>query len=314
MQSDDGSVNSARRGSKEVFLDFIGGATGAGIVLVLFPAIALYHGILDLAHSPEVGLPLLAIFGIMILFGAMALVSTLFERLGLANRDEALALPKGSVRAAIALSLIVLFAIISIMLFQFMAKPYIIKGLSDTDKIAVLKNPANRVLAVVTVKCEGEPSKQQITSGTSGAQTTSSVAARETAQANTPSATTTDSGTAVVASASPASCYDIHLVQPPAQESIDLAKQLLILIGTLMTSSTAYYFAAQSTVAAVQSVSDSGRTGSGLDGRASQASIPKGNNPHAHSPNGNTSSSTSTPSVDPNSLSGTSTDGIPPSK
>lgn len=62
-------------------------------------------------------LPLLAIGGILALLIVLALVSVFFKTLGLANREQALALPEGSVRAVIALGLIVLFAILAIYLY-----------------------------------------------------------------------------------------------------------------------------------------------------------------------------------------------------
>jgi TRAP-type C4-dicarboxylate transport system permease small subunit len=184
-----------------------GGAVGAGLVLVVLPCLSLALGMGLIHRHPTVGLPILAIFGIMILFGAMALTSTLFARLGLANRNEALALPEGSIRAAIALALIVLFAIIAIMLFQSLAEPYRISGLSEEDKTAIIKEPKNRVLAVRTVECPAPAAS----------------AARP--------------------------CFEVHLVQTAGQEATDIAKQLLILIGTLMTSVTSYYFASRSAAA-----------------------------------------------------------------
>lgn len=192
-----------------------GGAVGAGLVLVVLPSLALVLGVQfnHLNKNATVVLPLLAIFGIMILFGAMALTSALFARLDLANRNEALGLPAGSVRAAIALALIVLFAIIAILLFQSLSEPYRIAGLNAAEKEAIVKNTSNRVLAV---------------------------------KERTPCPSTSAAPAAGAASASAAdACFDVHLVQPPGQEAADIAKQLLILIGTLMTSVTSYYFAAR---------------------------------------------------------------------
>ena len=186
---------------------YLGGAVGAGLVLIVLPCVALFVGMNRMDNTPAVGLPILAVFGIMILFGALALVSTLFARLGLADSAQALALPEGSIRAAIALALIVLFAIVSIMLYQSISRPYVIPGLSDTDKAALVKDPTNRVIAVVP-ECRTKPA----------------VAALE------------DCAAADLR-------YSVHLRQPPGQESTDLAKQLLILVGTLMTSVTSFYFA-----------------------------------------------------------------------
>lgn len=198
---------------------FTEGAVGAGLVLVVLPSLALFLGLDGLSKHLVVALPLMAIFGIMILFGSMSLTSTLFARLNLSNRNEALALPTGSIRAAIALSLIVLFAIIAIMLFQSLAEPYRITGLTQDEQAAITKDPRNRVLAVRVAACATVPS---------GAAS---------AAAATPAARD--------AASSPAPCYDVHLVQSAGQEAIDIAKQLLVLVGTLMTSVTSFYFASR---------------------------------------------------------------------
>lgn len=68
-----------------------------------------------------VRLPVLVITGVMALFATLALVAVAFSVAGLADPTQALGLPEGSVRAAIALSLIVIFAITSIYLYSSMA-------------------------------------------------------------------------------------------------------------------------------------------------------------------------------------------------
>jgi hypothetical protein len=192
-----------------------GGAVGAGLVLVVLPCIALYFGIGEIGKIPTVGLPILAIFGIMVLFGSLALVSTLFARLSLSDPTQALALPEGSIRAAIALALIVLFAIIAIMLDQSMSKPYVIPGLDQTQVETLVRNPVNNVLAVVP-ECRATPE------GPPGP----------------------------VQGCPPENVrYSVHLVRGQTKESTDLAKQLLILIGTLMTSVTSFYFASRASEA-----------------------------------------------------------------
>lgn len=191
------------------------GAFGAGLVLIVLPCVALYFGIDTMGRMPAIGLPILAIFGIMILFGALALVSTLFARLELSDPSQALALPEGSVRAAIALALIVLFAIISIMLYQSISKPYVVPGLDDEQVSQLVKDPMNHVIAVVA-EC-------------------------------LPSA----GGTPVSLSDCPPDQRRsaAHVLHSQGRESTDLAKQLLILIGTLMTSVTSFYFAARTSEA-----------------------------------------------------------------
>lgn len=190
----------------EKLKQFTEGAFGAGFVLVVLPSVGLFLGIDWIDRHPAVGLPLMAIFGILILFGAMALTATLFRRLGLSDRSEPLALPPGSVRAVIALALVVLFAIISVMLFQVLSQPYVIKSISAQAKDELLQQSANRMIAVLPAACAA--------SGVEGG------------------------------------CFDVHLARPHGEESTDIAKQLLVLIGTLMTSLVSFYFAARTASAA----------------------------------------------------------------
>lgn len=60
-------------------------------------------------------------------------------------------------------------------------------------------------------------------------------------------------------------CYDVQIVRAVGQEAVDVAKQLLILVGTLVTSVTSFYFATQSTVAAVKSAGKPSGTGTQAD-------------------------------------------------
>ena len=85
-------------------------------VIFLGVYILLYAGPLVLMRftvSPTAQLPIMAITGVMALLVSLALVSLTFSLAGLSDRGEALGLPRGSVRAVISLSLIVLFAITS---------------------------------------------------------------------------------------------------------------------------------------------------------------------------------------------------------
>lgn len=206
----------------------VGGAFGAGLVLIFLPSLALVFGIGLLAREQVLGLPILAIFGIMILLGALALISTLFARLGLASISDALALPPGSIRAVIALSLIVLFALISVMLVQSLGRPFKLEGLSEAAKAELVRDPSNRVTAVIPVACDQ--------AGSARPQAAASPASDSAARSRAP---------ASACEAGPFS-YTVYLGQEPGGEATELAKQLLVLIGTLMTSVTSFYFAARS--------------------------------------------------------------------
>jgi hypothetical protein len=200
------------------------GAAGVGLILVLLPTLLLFFGVGVLQQLTLVGLPLMAIFGIMILFGSLAMVATLYRSLGLTDRKQPLALPEGSIRAAIALSLIVLFAIISIMLFQGMSAgtPVRVDALTQEQRNELVAKAGDRLERI-------------------------------------------EEGCATPAAARGVTCpeadrrFAVYLRTQPAGEATDLAKQLLVLVGTLMTSVTSYYFAARGLGAA---------PGAGEDGAA----------------------------------------------
>ena len=186
------------------------GGLGVGLTLVVVPAVLLMLG---LAYQwfdgmRLVGLPMLAIFGIIILFGTVALVAMLFRSLSLTDRREALALPPGSIRAAIALALIVLFAIISIMLFQSMlGTSYVMHGMTKVQRDDLVAKLPERVILSVPAAC---------------------------------AASVPRGGSCADADQR----FDLHMqgATPPPGAS-DLAKQLLVLVGTLMTAVTSFYFA-----------------------------------------------------------------------
>jgi len=215
----------------QVVKHYSGGAVGAGLVLVVLPSAALFFGASALSTTPTVGLPLVAIFGIMILFGALALTATLFARLHLDDSSQALALPEGSIRAAIALSLIVLFAIIAILLNQVIAKPYVISDLNEEQKAAMLRDFPQRVLAIIPT-CLATPPASGSAEG--------------------------DGKPAAVDCKGASAPYTVHMLPPPTPESTDLAKQLLILIGTLMTSVVSFYFGSRAAESKLESTSSKG--------------------------------------------------------
>lgn len=77
---------------------------------------------IDLTNT-VIALPILAIFGIVSLIAAIAILILVIGALGLGNKDYALGLPQGTVRAIIALSLVVIFVISMVYLYGDLAKP-----------------------------------------------------------------------------------------------------------------------------------------------------------------------------------------------
>ncbi|HET7029316.1 MAG TPA: hypothetical protein VFI34_02305 [Candidatus Limnocylindrales bacterium] len=87
-------------------------------VVVLVVGFALYHMIVGSGGSSEAGVTILLTSGVIGLLFALAVVAVFFHGLALVDRDEALGLPKGSVRAVIALALILIFAVLSVYLYS----------------------------------------------------------------------------------------------------------------------------------------------------------------------------------------------------
>jgi hypothetical protein len=81
-----------------------------------------------------VALTITIIAGVTALLSALVFSSFILNCLGLSDGEEALGLPTGSVRAIIALSLIVIFAIMSIFMFQYMGMP------ATTTTITIVTN------------------------------------------------------------------------------------------------------------------------------------------------------------------------------
>src|SRR4051794_15173958 len=114
-----------------------------------------------------VRLPLLVIAGLVSLIGILAVMAIAFKTVHLANQTQALGLPEGTVRAVIALSLILIFAVVTVYLFS---------DLSDrceTD-IAALKKCCPESTATDTSATTGTAATSGTinTSGTTGTATT----------------------------------------------------------------------------------------------------------------------------------------------
>jgi hypothetical protein len=152
-------------------------------------------------------LPVLAILGMLLLLTTLAAVSVAFGHFGLSDKSQALALPEGSIRAVIALSLVIIFAILTVFLYGTLASGTRLSGgveiPGDTfDRSAFLLSHPN--IKDVVVISKGK----------------------------------TSTTVALVVAVDPA--------------GVDFAKQLLTLVGTLMTAVTAFYFGAKTAAGAAQ--------------------------------------------------------------
>jgi hypothetical protein len=169
-----------------------------GVLFGLGYSMSYLAGVSDL--GPEMSLPLLAIGGIIALLAAIALAAGAFSLFDLSDRTQALGLPKGSVRAVIALSLVVLFAILTVYLYSDMSQVHLqsATGLTGDQKTEF------------RASLRGDQFISAVSNGMSGPDARWTVYYRAT---------------------------------NPASE--DFGKQLLVMIGTLVTSVASFYFGAK---------------------------------------------------------------------
>jgi hypothetical protein len=98
-------------------------ATTAAAILLLaaygfLQVTSRYTDNLNKNVDPEIGLTLVLLFGMVTLFSVITLVIVVFAALKLSDPREAMGLPRGSIRAIIALLLLIMFGIISMFLFR----------------------------------------------------------------------------------------------------------------------------------------------------------------------------------------------------
>jgi hypothetical protein len=172
--------------------------TAIVIVIVAITLVVMLFGLkylLASVHS-EVGLPILAIVGVVMLLATLALVSVAFSLFSLDDRSQALALPEGSIRAVIALSLIILFAIVTVYFYSTLSSSGVgtATGLSAEQRDSFVNSFKDQVVTV------------------------------------------TGSGP-----------FTVYFREGGNPAGSDFAKQVLVLIGTLVTAVASFYFASRAT-------------------------------------------------------------------
>lgn len=94
-----------------VLLIWIGLILAGTVLLIVFAADDLKSGE---TSRPEVLLPLIVIAGVVALLATLAVSAALYGLFDIADKGQALGLPAGSVQAVIALSLILIFAVVAL--------------------------------------------------------------------------------------------------------------------------------------------------------------------------------------------------------
>lgn len=196
------------------------------------------------AAGPELTLPLVVIVGVVVLLVTLALVAVTFSLLDLSDKGQALALPEGSVRAVIALMLLVVFAIAAIFLYSNVSSSGQIKQWAAVteDQLADLRKQVTVVLIQPTAVVPTAPGQAA------------------------PAPATTGQPQAVPVPAKPT--FTVYYRDISSAAGDDIAKQLIVLLGTLVTAVASFYFGSSS-VASARDAADRARTGGGGPNAAS---------------------------------------------
>lgn len=202
-------------------------ALGGGVVVAIALIWILYKvtsGWTTDTIRTIVGLPLIVILGVTVLLIVIGLVAFSFQAIKLGNRKEALGLPSGSVRAIIALMLLVIFSIMSIFLYNSLSVPAVAK-LEHVNQQAI-DSLSSRV-AVLGKQAE-DPAKS-----------------------------------------GPDALYTVSYFEANGQAG-DIAKQLIVMLGTLVTAVASFYFGSSNVVSAQKALASArtdaeNKTGGGGD-------------------------------------------------
>lgn len=115
------------------------------LVLVVILGALLYFYIIIGKDLAEVILAILLIIGVMALIVTLSYTTAIFQSLGLSNPKSALGLPEGSMQAVIALSLILIFLIASVLLYQQVSRGTDIKISTNLTQTEFDKIPTDKI-------------------------------------------------------------------------------------------------------------------------------------------------------------------------
>jgi hypothetical protein len=183
--------------------------------------------------SASVVLTLVVIAGVISLLAVLMMTALAFSAVKLSDNKQALGLPEGSVRAVIALSLIVIFVITVVFLFGGLNRP-----LGRIEHITFEQANAVPVSVLVSKRAE-DPAVAELLKK-----------AEEAKAKNDPNAATLQKDAETAAKAS---LYTVERSVDPSRGSEDFAKQIITTLSTLVVSISAFYFGSSTAISAQKS-------------------------------------------------------------
>jgi hypothetical protein len=187
--------------------------------------------------SASVVLTLVVIAGVISLLAVLMMTALAFSAVKLSDNKQALGLPEGSVRAVIALSLIVIFVITVVFLFGGLNRP-----LGRIEHITFEQANAVPVSVLVSKRAE-DPAVAELLKK-----------AEEAKAKNDPNAAPLQKDAETAAKAS---LYTVERSVDPSRGSEDFAKQIITTISTLVVSISAFYFGSSTAISAQKSAKTS---------------------------------------------------------
>jgi amino acid transporter len=204
----------------------------------------------------ELRLPFLAVVAIVSVLLALAFVAAVFQKAGLHDTKHALALPEGSIRAMIALSLIVVFTVITLFVLARFSRSDV-QCAECKELIAVLDErqkflaKQNAVPAAANTSAITDTSVMTATSATTDTSVTAVTNTSATSSEGPPKPTIPrKEGAQQTTTPVPVPDPIVAAVAKRMEAGQDLAKQLLTMLGTLLAAVSSFYFGASSTAAA----------------------------------------------------------------
>lgn len=103
---------------------------------------------------PEIALPILALSGVIVVLIALGSVATLLDTFGLTDHRHALALPEGTIRAVLAVTLVLMFPIMTLYLYSTVANATATSTGITAEQVEAL--PDDRIVSMSSRQAGGE--------------------------------------------------------------------------------------------------------------------------------------------------------------
>jgi hypothetical protein len=239
-------------------LGYSGAAAAAAILIPLL----LWAGLLGIKHflpatdshadsltNASIVVTLVVIASVIGLLAVLMMTALAFSSVKLSDSTQALGLPEGSVRAVIALSLIVIFVIVVVFLFgHLQPQIYPMPHLTEDQVKAI---PGNLIAG--DKRSEEDLKRKEAAAFRAKAADLTTAKKLEDAKKAEQAAAAKDSEAEAAKG-----LYTIDRIVEPTRGSEDFAKQIITTISTLVVSIAAFYFGSTTAISAAKSGAASG--------------------------------------------------------